>query len=75
VLIGVRIPAIRELLGKGKQSPSSSILQCQQCTQKIFRIESMQRDIRQENRMNTLTISEVQKIYLSKVFKKYTVEF
>jgi hypothetical protein len=26
--------------------------------------ESMQRDIRQENRMNTLTISEQQKMYL-----------
>jgi hypothetical protein len=26
--------------------------------------ESMQRDIRQENRMNTLTISEGQKMYL-----------
>jgi hypothetical protein len=30
--------------------------------------ESMQRDIRQENRINTLTISERQKIYL-KFFK------
>jgi hypothetical protein len=31
---------------------------------------SMQRDIRQENRMNTLTISEGQKMYLK--FKKNT---
>jgi hypothetical protein len=37
--------------------------------------EFMQRDIRQENRMNTLTVSEGQKMYL-KFFKNIkTVEF
>jgi hypothetical protein len=46
-----------------------SALLCQQCTKiKFSGHESMQRDIRQENRMNTLTISEGQKMYL-KFFK------
>jgi hypothetical protein len=38
---------------------------CQECTKiKFSGYESMQRDIRQENRLNTLTISERQKMYL-----------
>jgi hypothetical protein len=44
-------------------------LLCQQCTKIKFSVyESMQRDIRQENRMNTSTISERQK-NVSKVKK------
>jgi hypothetical protein len=35
----------------------------------------MQRDIRQENRMNTLTISERQKMYLKLKKNTKTVEF
>jgi hypothetical protein len=35
----------------------------------------MQRDIRQENRMNTLTISEPQKMYLKLKKNTKTVEF
>jgi DNA-binding MurR/RpiR family transcriptional regulator len=38
---------------------------CSKCTKiKFSGYQSMQRDIRQENRMNTLTMSERQKMYL-----------